>query len=118
MPPASAEGSTDGGGQTWVPHMLVSQKLPERGSVSEHSALKHGYLEPTDLVGPGVLALESCLESAFGNGVHEGPSLLPSLEDLVGLFLQWEFPCPHPLSLRLARSQWYPWPAAPRHLLL
>ena len=60
MPCGCAEGNTDGGTDIGP--------AGKGGMVLGHTALECGHLEPTDLVGPGVLALELSPESAFGGG--------------------------------------------------
>lgn len=94
-------------GQTRVPHMVVRQKLPERGVVvSGHMALKCAHLEPLGLVGLGVPASESCLLLQVG-------FMKPSLGGPVG-------PCPYSRGCcvpRLSIST-RPFPGAPLALQL
>lgn len=68
MPPGYAEGNTDGGTDKGSPHDNQPKGAGKGGIVLRHPALVCGHLEPTDLVGPGVLASELYLESAFGGG--------------------------------------------------
>lgn len=79
--PGSVEGNTDEGTDMGSPHGSQA-KGAENGDWCQNT--QPSSVGGPGLVGPGVLTLEPCLESAFGGGVHEGPSPLPSLGGPVG----------------------------------